>query len=121
LDTLVKSYLKLAYHNPRPFMIEPNITPLKCSSSFGNPSGHSTGSALFAIVVFLDVFHGKNNKYHKSTIYYVSLILAAYWAVSIPYTRLVIGVHSLDQVLYGSTIDVNIIISSLRKNNFTKN
>ncbi|MFN9906341.1 MAG: DUF6570 domain-containing protein, partial [bacterium] len=35
-----------------------DIQPITCSKGFGNPSGHSSSASLFAIVVFLDYFHG---------------------------------------------------------------
>lgn len=52
------SYMKIAYHEPRPYMIEPGITPLSCSRAFGQPSGHSMSAALIAITMVLDIFHG---------------------------------------------------------------
>ena len=51
-------YGKLAYHDPRPYMISSNISPFKCSTSFGNPSGHSSSASVIAIVLYLDLFHG---------------------------------------------------------------
>ena len=62
LDKFYVSYFKLYYANPRPYMIQPKIEPISCSKAFGNPSGHSSASALFSIALFLDVFHGKTNQ-----------------------------------------------------------
>lgn len=109
LDKVLISYFKLAYHDPRPYMILSTITPNKCSVGFGNPSGHSHASSTFAVVLFLDVFHGAQigssiERYFSKTIYYLSLALAIFWAASIPYTRFVMGVHSLDQIIFGSTL-----------------
>jgi hypothetical protein len=61
IDKIIVGYYKLAYANPRPYMISDAITPITCSKAFGNPSGHSSASSLFAIAVFLDVFHGQTN------------------------------------------------------------
>ena len=36
--------------------------------------------------------------------YIIGLILSIYWAISIPYSRYLVGVHSLDQIVYGSTL-----------------
>lgn len=105
LDKIIISYFKLAYHDPRPYMILSTITPEKCSSGFGNPSGHSNASSLFAIALFLDVFHGAQidkvtehsvERFFSIYQYLFSLALAVFWAASIPYTRFVMGVHSLD-------------------------
>ena len=52
------AFFKVAYADPRPYMISDTIKPLSCSSEFGNPSGHSEASILVGLGVFLDVFHG---------------------------------------------------------------
>jgi membrane-associated phospholipid phosphatase len=58
LDKFINSYLKLAYANPRPYMVKSEIKLLSCSKGFGNPSGHAAASSLISIVLFLDYFHG---------------------------------------------------------------
>lgn len=97
---------KLMYSDPRPYLLNENITPLVCSKEFGNPSGHSSASAMISIVLILDIFHGSPLKsdskgqpiiqYKNYIIYIISLIIAIYWAVSIPFSRYLLGVHSLD-------------------------
>jgi membrane-associated phospholipid phosphatase len=52
------SFLKLAYAEPRPYMIEFKIKPVGCSKAFGSPSGHASSAILIFIVAFLDFFHG---------------------------------------------------------------
>jgi len=107
------SYLKLAYADPRPYMIDKDIVPIRCSKGFGNPSGHSLAATLSAITIFLDVMHGythKGNPRHTvsrySIVYFILLAFALFWAGSIPYTRFLMGVHSLDQIVYGATLGV---------------
>ena len=88
-----------------------------CSTEFGNPSGHSLSSALFSIMLFLDMFHDQQKTFRRVPLrksevkpregfwkfnYFLWLILAFYWAITIPITRYILGVHSLDQVIYGS-------------------
>ena len=58
LDKLYISYLKLAYARPRPYMIDGEITPVKCSKAFGSPSGHSSASIIITLALFLDWMHG---------------------------------------------------------------
>jgi membrane-associated phospholipid phosphatase len=65
LDKLINAYFKLAYANPRPYMLKSDIKPISCSKGFGNPSGHSSASSLIAIVLFLDYFHGTPLKFTK--------------------------------------------------------
>ena len=100
------SFFKLAYAEPRPYMIEPGIVPLYCSKSFGNPSGHSSVSILIGILLILDIFHGKEKevKYYSNKAYVPAVFLAIFWAITIPYTRFVIGVHSLNQIVYGVSL-----------------
>lgn len=107
---------KMLYHDPRPYMVETSIKPVYCSREFGNPSGHSLAAALFSIVVFLDLYHaspirsdlqGKpRTLFANWFVYFVSGLLLLYWAASIPYTRYVMGLHSADQLVYGSTLGV---------------
>lgn len=109
LDKSYVNFFKLAYHDPRPYMINPNIVPISCSRAFGNPSGHSSSSLIVPIVLFLDIFHGKTYKDHKPEFYayppyMLSLFVALFWPCTIPFTRYVLGVHSLDQILFGVTL-----------------
>lgn len=106
LKELLISYMKLAYADPRPYMISPTIKPLHCSKAFGNPSGHSCASSIMAGCFFLDIFHGTpiiesqqgqpKLRFYSKVTYTIGLLLAIYWSVTIPYTRFVMGVHSLD-------------------------
>lgn len=107
LDTLYTSFFKLAYHDPRPYMIEPAIHPFSCETAFGNPSGHSSASAFLSLAMFLDIFHGTNGKnFYSRAQYCGGLTFALYWAMSIPYSRFLMGVHSLDQIVYGSSLGI---------------
>jgi len=117
IDKIFLGYFKLVYANPRPYMIDTEIIPVKCSDGFGLPSGHASSSSVFAIAIFLDYFHGSDinsdinkdfskTKFHGYFRYIMSLLLALFWAASIPFTRFILGVHSLDQILYGSTMGI---------------
>ncbi len=50
----VMNTTKMAYSEPRPYFIEPDITPFGCSAEFGNPSGHSLFAAAYCFFLFLD-------------------------------------------------------------------
>jgi len=45
-------------------------------------------------------------KFYSSAAYYSSFVFAIYWLVSIPITRIVLGVHSFDQVIFGITLGI---------------
>jgi len=101
LDKVIISYFKLAYAEPRPYMISSDITPVTCSKAFGQPSGHSSASLLVSIVLFMDTFHGRTNPYYRPKVYsnyayFGALFVAIYWPLTIPFTRYLMGAHSLD-------------------------
>ena len=106
---VIANYLKLFFANPRPYMLNPEIIPHYCSDTFGSPSGHSTIAAVFVIVLFFDIFHGKSKsapRVFSNWLYWPALVFTVYWSIAIPYTRMVLGVHSLDQVLFGLSLGV---------------
>ena len=97
--------IKLLYNDARPFWLNTILFQGKCETSYGNPSGHS----LIAFYFYLSFAYYlcKNNfmKYNKSIkigIYITAFILSVLTAFS----RLVLGVHSLDQVIYGSLFGI---------------
>lgn len=101
-------FFKLAYHDPRPYMINGKIKPYTCSTAFGNPSGHSSSASTFGLLIYLELFHAtpisnslsKLEKQVKITsnwpFYVIVTLLLIFWAITIPYTRFLMGAHSLD-------------------------
>ena len=80
-----------------------------------SPSARGPASVSPASVsIFLDYYHGtpisfKNKHdsfYHTWGSYITSLIICLYWLFSIPYSRYLGGAHSLDQVVYGSSLGI---------------
>ena len=59
--TCLNQEIKQIYHQPRPYMTIEEVEVLKCSKSFGNPSGHSSLSACFYLTLFLLYFHDHRN------------------------------------------------------------
>lgn len=114
LDKFYIGYFKLAFADPRPYMVNGKITPFTCEKAFGNPSGHSSASQAFGFVLLLDIFHGKSYKkgrdgthevYFYSWAQYIFMFaFAVLWATFIPYCRWMLGVHSLDQIVFGITL-----------------
>jgi len=90
--------------DPRPFHLDPKIKPWKCWVTFGNPSNNAMCSMIASIVIFLDMFHGVpiSFSYAGDSIYFgccswfISLILALYWASAMPFAGYVGGTQSLD-------------------------
>lgn len=64
-------------------------------------------ASIIAITLILDVFHGSEiDAFYSKPFYYFCTAFAVFWATAIPYTRFLMGVHSLDQIVYGSTLGV---------------
>ena len=88
--------------------------PVGCTASFGLPSGHSTESANFVLVLLLDQFMPSkwskitypdlnSNTMANAPYAFAALILLflTYWPLVI-YDRIVLGKHTLNQVVLGS-------------------
>jgi membrane-associated phospholipid phosphatase len=90
---VIQNITKLSYHDPRPFWVSPDVNALSCSSQFGNPSGHSENAIAMSLLLWLDlVYRSDKPRCTKITV----LILALLFPISIGYSRLLLGVHSLD-------------------------
>ena len=97
--------LKLIYNDPRPFWLNTILFQGECEISYGNPSGHSLIGFYFYLSLTYYLCQSVFKKYNsliKFSIYLFSFLFAALTAFS----RLVLGVHSLDQVLYGSFLGI---------------
>lgn len=94
--------MKLSYADPRPYWVGQDVMAFKCSSSFGNPSGHSETSMAMAMTLWLDYAQTNANKFQKGAL----LVLAVFFSFSIGYSRFILGVHSLDQIIYGLLLGV---------------
>ena len=93
---------KLAYHEPRPYMVDDAIVPIGCSHEYGNPSGHSLFVAGFFVFMFLDIIHGEHkNKPVTPLVYCLSLVGTIIIVLLMAYDRLYNGVHSINQIIYG--------------------
>jgi len=97
--------LKESFTDPRPYLQNPNIKPQHCTISFAYPSGHSMGASFAATGIFLDLFHSTPisfqfqrdfNIIYSNIVYYICLVFAIYWQTSIPYSRYLNGMHTVD-------------------------
>ena len=90
---------KMAYHEPRPFMVTDQIKAYGCSAEYGNPSGHSLFAAAFNFFFFLDLCHGGTRR--SPLVYYSLLTTACVLTILIGFARFYVGVHTLNQIVYG--------------------
>ncbi len=91
---------KMAYHEPRPFMYTREIKVYGCSAEYGNPSGHSLFAAAFNFFFFLDICHSRARKV-SNFVYFSLLFNAVLLTVFIGFARFYVGVHTLNQIVYG--------------------
>jgi membrane-associated phospholipid phosphatase len=93
---------KMFYAEARPYFITSDIEPLgECTAGFGNPSGHSMFSVMWAFLLHLHIFEG----FITSVFAHVSLyFITTPFAFLVAFSRLYVGVHSLNQIVYGSLL-----------------
>ena len=93
--------MKLVYSDPRPYWVSESVTAYACSGSFGNPSGHSSTVACMFMTNWLELFRSFKVDYWSKVL---TLVLGLTFVGTIAYSRLFLGVHSVDQILFGCFI-----------------
>jgi membrane-associated phospholipid phosphatase len=83
---ILNAILKYTFAQPRPYWIKPSIQAFEKSISFGMPSGH-TQSACGVVLLFL--------------LYRLGWVWGMLWMLLMALARVVLGVHSVAQVLVG--------------------
>jgi membrane-associated phospholipid phosphatase len=109
--SLIYAWLKLAFQDPRPSWVKDEIINFDCISvDYGNPSGHTTLSvsilALLQVDLHSEIKTGADlPSWIKSTIFRVFFFLFSIALVLvIMWTRMVLGVHNLDQLILGIAV-----------------
>ncbi len=101
ISVFVNDLAKFAVHLPRPYWVDPRLTPLShfaLEPTFGFPSGHSQGA--FLVWPFLALRSGNPKKWLP-----LALVLATFIALS----RLVLGVHWPLDVVGGALIGTTLL------------
>lgn len=98
LFTYLIGILNLAFQSPRPYWYDTRIQNWDklCPMSFGNPSGHSYAMIMLYEPIFSDILGF--GKFH-----FVAPLLVIFWITS-GISRMYLGSHSSNQVLFGITI-----------------
>lgn len=89
LSSMVNSGFKLAFQGPRPYWVETKVHAFSAETSFGVPSGHSQNAAVVWGLLAQHI--------HKSWAWLVAITLTGL----IGFSRMVLGVHFLHDVLLG--------------------
>lgn len=93
------SLLKLIYSDPRPYMSNIEIKLYECSVEYGNPSGHSYLSAFYYFLILWVYdknlfFIIENDRLNCKRL--ALIVLNLLWILLIAFSRIYLGVHSLN-------------------------
>jgi hypothetical protein len=122
---IIVELLKNLYGNPRPFWKDVDLF-IVCEGGFGNPSGHSMASTGIFLALWSTIFddskmsskinhnnnnpEDKNNKNNYTIFKYICLFLSIIMIILIIFSRLYLAAHSLNQVLYGSSLGLSLYL-----------
>ena len=91
------NFLKLSFQSPRPFWNNISIFG-KCNNGFGNPSAHSfTTISIYSSICHVIISNNKNNFILKV----ILIFLTVFISIITCFSRIILGVHSIDQVIFG--------------------
>ena len=65
LNIFINNNLKMLYHQPRPFMTNPEIHPNHPSLDYGMPSGHAWGSTAICFLLWDKLLNRRTLKFKK--------------------------------------------------------
>ena len=89
--------LKMIFSSPRPFWLDFSLM-VKCHSGYGNPSGHCfCGTAFYLSLAHVLITYNTMRKELNGVIAFATAIMITLIAIS----RVVLAVHSIDQVILG--------------------
>lgn len=111
------TYLKLIYHNPRPYYSSDEIVAMNCSRGYGNPSGHCLLTTAVYGTLWLLVFgppYGKTTTFfprpwQRQLAKWITFFLIVATCVLTFFARMYLGSHSLNQTIYGATLGLWVV------------
>ena len=102
--TYIIALLKQAFQQSRPIWYDARISNWEwfCPKDFGNPSGHS-----FAVILLYEPIISDSIGYwkYKPWMYVLTVLF-----IMIPISRMYLGVHSLNQILFGLSLGTVFLI-----------
>lgn len=99
------SILKIFYGDTRPFLENSTFFQKICEGGYGNPSGHS----FVSFVTYLTLLHYiLNTKYvkNRNNLKYLLIFVFVFAASTVAYSRIIVGAHSINQVIFGSLLGI---------------
>ena len=91
-----------AFRDTRPCFESNIISSIRCSCSFGMPSGHSSKTTLFFLMIFYEYLYGlKTDNLLRRVLRWVASFLCFFIIFNTLLSRLYIGAHSINQIILG--------------------
>ena len=96
---VLSSILKNLYGDPRPFWVDITLNKT-CDLNYGNPSRHTLESSAFYLSL-IDIL--TDNQYFEENymLKYIIEFFNILFILTITFSRVFLGTHSIDQVVYG--------------------
>ena len=110
----ITNVLKIIYRNGRPYW-QSTLLDIVCNSGYGNPSGHSVTATTYYLTLphILTNFEffkkDTRGKILRIVIFLLFMILGALVMIS----RIILGAHSLNQVIYGFSLGLGVYFISI--------
>lgn len=113
------TYLKMIYHNPRPYYSSDDIAAMTCSPGYGNPSGHCLLTIGVYGTLWIYLFTSKYDSnsstfpkyWQREVAKWFSLLLIIVTIGCTFVARMHLGAHSLNQTIYGSLLGIWVVFT----------
>ena len=105
ISIYMQSLMKMIYGSSRPFLENNKLYNGMCDGGFGNPSGH----ALVSFYIYLTLIkYIKNYKYFNELPIIKILFTILLWMmlILVIISRIILGLHSINQIIYGSFLGI---------------
>lgn len=101
ISTYLISLMKLIYKSPRPYWNDLDILALSCEGGYGNPSGHTFLATVMGMVTWEITINNNPRLKERRLLKGISLVLYLLVMLAVAISRILLGVHSINQVIYG--------------------
>ena len=111
------SLLKSLYAAKRTYWVSDDINADSCVLSFGNPSGHLMCNVFFWLSLYLHLYSEVGVKYPRMSVFCTAYIvkmaatcIGCVFLIFMGFSRVYLGVHSMDQVLFGAILGATLAL-----------
>ena len=90
---MINNELKLIYKIPRPFWVFADVLAITCQKGFGAPSGHTMVAWAIPTAITLDI---RRSNPSGTFMIIISLLITVVIGTIEAWTRMAVGVHTID-------------------------